>query len=108
MNCGNSSGRAIVRYLTETNKCSERRACRLVRLPRATARYRAKGRAGEAVLVERLQKIGGKYPRFGYRRAHALLTRRDGQKINHIIDAAGVGSAFIVCGSEKACRCSGA
>ncbi len=96
-----------MRYLAETKKCSERQACRLICLPRATARYVAKVCAGEAVLVERLKAIGIKHPRFGYRRAHALLARRSSsseQKINHIIDACGVGSASIVCGSAKACR----
>jgi len=75
-----------VRYLAETKKCSERQACRLICLPRATARYVAKVCAGEAVLVERLKAIGIKHPRFGYRRAHALLARRSSsseQKINH-------------------------
>ena len=74
-----------MRYLTETKKCSERRACRLVRLPRQTARYVAKRPDGEAGLVKRLQEIGAKHRRFGYRRAHALL-RREGQdfaRINH-------------------------
>ena len=65
----------MVRYLTETKKCSERRACRLVRLPRATLRYISKSSDGEAVLVERLKTIGQKHPRFGYRRVHALLKR---------------------------------
>lgn len=71
-----------MRYLTETRKCSERRACRLVCLPRQTARYIARKREGEAALVERLQEIGEKHRRFGYRRAHALV-RREGQKVNH-------------------------
>ena len=71
-----------MRYLTETKKCSERRACRLVCLPRQTARYLARKREGEAALVERLPEIGAKHGRFGYRRAHALV-RREGQKVNH-------------------------
>ena len=72
----------MVRYLTGTKKCSERKACRLVRLPRMTARYIAKKREGDAGLVERLKEIGAKHKRFGYRRAHALL-RRSGQVVNH-------------------------
>lgn len=57
----------------------------MVRLPRMTARYVAKSSEGEAklaMLAERLIVIGRKHPRFGYRRAHALLTRA-GQKVNH-------------------------
>lgn len=71
-----------MRYLTDKKRCSERRACRLVRLPRTTARYIAKRRDDEAGLAERLREIGSKYCRFGYRRAHALL-RRSGHKVNH-------------------------
>lgn len=72
----------MVRYLTETRKCSERRACRLVCLPRQTARYVARKRDDEAGLVERLREIGAKHRRFGYRRAHVLL-KRDGVAVNH-------------------------
>ena len=72
----------MVRYLVGQRNCSERKACRLVRLPRTTARYLAKKREGDAGLVERLKEIGAKHKRFGYRRAHALL-RRAGQRVNH-------------------------
>ena len=72
----------MIRYLVGQRNCSERKACRLVRLPRTTARYVAKKREGDAGLVERLKEIGAKHKRFGYRRAHALL-RRSGQLVNH-------------------------
>lgn len=71
-----------MRYLVGQRRCSERKACRLVRLPRMTARYVAKKREGDVGLVERLKAIGAKHKRFGYRRAHALL-RRAGQTVNH-------------------------
>lgn len=61
---------------------SERRACAVVGLPRATARYRARGRAEDGHLRRRLLTLAGERPRFGYRRLHALL-RREGVVVNH-------------------------
>jgi len=60
---------------------SERRACRLLEIVRATARYLPHP-TQEGPLLEELQQLKGRYPRFGIRRAHALL-RSDGQVINH-------------------------
>ena len=60
---------------------SERRACRLLEIARATARYLPHP-AQEGPLPEELKQLKGRYPRFGIRRAHALL-RSDGQVINH-------------------------
>lgn len=70
-----------MRYLVERRGCSQRRACRLVRLPRRTARYTAKVRVDEAELVKRLKEIAVKHRRFGYRRAWAML-RRDKVRVN--------------------------
>ena len=64
-----------MRHLVQQKNCSERRACRIVRLPRATVRYTAKPRTDTA-LVERLTQIANKHPRFGYRRAWASLRRQ--------------------------------
>ncbi len=61
---------------------SERRACRLVGIDRATARYRGRPRDGEAALRRRLHELAGEWPRFGYRRLHALR-RREGVVVNH-------------------------
>jgi putative transposase len=61
---------------------SERRACRLVGIDRATARYRARPRDDEAALRRRLLELAGERPRFGYRRLQALL-RREGVVVNH-------------------------
>jgi putative transposase len=61
---------------------SQRRACTLLQLDRASARYRGHPHKEDAALLERLHQIAQKWPRFGYRRAWALL-RRDGQKVNH-------------------------
>jgi putative transposase len=61
-------------------KVSERRSCQLVGISRHGVRY--KSRRCDSVLVEKLTAIAGEHPRYGYRRACALL-RRDGDKVNH-------------------------
>lgn len=55
---------------------SERHACRIAQIPRATHRYRAK-RVVQADLVSRLRALAYARPRFGYRRLFHLL-RREG------------------------------
>ena len=60
---------------------SERKACRLAKVSRSSARYRAHPQHDQP-LRQQLEQIKGKYPRFGLRRAHALL-RAGGQSINH-------------------------
>ena len=60
---------------------SERRACSLVGLNRATMRYRSQS-PQETELTERIKAIAYERRRFGYRRVHQLL-RREGIKVNH-------------------------
>ena len=60
---------------------SERRACRAIKQPRSTQRYRTRKRDDEAAIVERMHELVRRWPRFGYRRVHALL-RREGFRIN--------------------------
>jgi len=60
---------------------SERRSCQLVEITRTSARYRARPRA-VAELASQLRAIAQKHPRFGYRRAHAVIVRA-GQVVNH-------------------------
>ena len=60
---------------------SERRSCRLVPITRSSARYTLRPRRDEE-LVGQLRAIAEQYPRFGYRRAHALVVRA-GQEANH-------------------------
>lgn len=60
---------------------SERRSCHLVGITRSSARYRAQPVAATE-LSDELRAIASQHPRFGYRRAHALL-QRAGQSINH-------------------------
>lgn len=60
---------------------SARRSCHLVGITRSSARYRAQLPA-DTELSDELRAIAAKHPRFGYRRAHALM-RRSGSQINH-------------------------
>ncbi len=53
---------------------SERRACGLVQIHRASARYRKRCN-GDQPLRQRLRELAAERVRFGYRRLHALLRR---------------------------------
>jgi putative transposase len=59
---------------------SERRACRLVRLGRSSFRYCPRECRDEA-LRQRLRDLARQHPRYGYRRAWAVL-RREGWTVN--------------------------
>ncbi len=73
--------RAAVHRVRERFGLSERRACRLVGIGRATLRYERR-RGEDAHLRQRLHELAAERPRFGYRRLHALL-RREGVVVNH-------------------------
>jgi putative transposase len=73
--------RAAAGWLRERYAFSERRACRLVGIGRASARYRPV-RGDDAAVRARLRDLAAERPRFGYRRLHALL-RREGVVVNH-------------------------
>ena len=60
---------------------SQRRACRLLEVARATVRY-VPHPEQEGPLLGELQQLKGQYPRFGIRRAHALL-KSGGRFLNH-------------------------
>jgi putative transposase len=61
-------------------KVSERRSCQIVEISRFGFRYQS--RQQDDSLVEKLKEIAREHPRYGYRRACALL-RKSGDKINH-------------------------
>ncbi len=63
-------------HLEAAHGVSERRACQVIGIARSTKR-RPSGRVEEARLVRRVHEQTGRYPRFGYRKIHALL-RADG------------------------------
>jgi putative transposase len=60
---------------------SQRRACFLAGLNRSSFHYAARAR-NDAAVVEQLRAIAARHPRYGYRRAWALL-RREGNEANH-------------------------
>ena len=58
---------------------SERRACKTIDQPRSTQRYQPKKPEKDKALTTQLHQISRQHPRYGYRRAAALL-RQDGWK----------------------------
>jgi putative transposase len=72
--------RSAVRDAQERAGISERRACRLLGIERATFRY-VSTRGDEGELRERMKVLASQRRRFGYRRLHTLL-RREGKVVN--------------------------
>lgn len=60
---------------------SQRRACILVHISDSSLRYRSRPRDNQDLLAQ-LQTIARQHPRYGYRRAWAIV-RRAGQRVNH-------------------------
>ncbi len=60
---------------------SERRACRVVGQPRSTHRYAPERPAQDRALITRLLALARTHPRYGYRRAWAVL-RGEGWAVN--------------------------
>lgn len=73
--------RAAVHDLVSRGRCSERRACMLVRAARMTMRYRRRVRGDEPALRTRIRQLARKHPRYGLRRIFALL-RREAWRVN--------------------------
>ena len=73
--------RSLVHYLGEEWSLSERRACGLAQVCRATVRYRSRRTENESVR-QRLRELAALRKRFGYRRL-GLLLRREGVVMNH-------------------------
>jgi len=71
----------VVHYLGEEWAMSERHACGLADICRATVRYRPHGSEDGAVRA-RLLELAALRKRFGYRRL-GLLLRREGMVVNH-------------------------
>jgi transposase InsO family protein len=61
-------------YLQGKYPVSERRACRVLDLPRSTKR-RTPGSLEETTLVKRIHELSAEYPRFGYRKIFEKLIR---------------------------------
>ena len=73
--------RAVVEYFRVGFQVSERRACQVAGVPRATCRYQSQARDQTALRL-RLRDLAGARVRYGYRRLHILL-EREGWRINH-------------------------
>ena len=68
--------RKDVAFACERFQVSERRACKLMAVDRGSYRYEPKPDRN-AQLREALVSLARQKPRYGYRRLHALLVRRD-------------------------------
>lgn len=64
------------------HKMSERRACRLLSVPRSTVRYQVRGRADDETLVATVRDFAYRLPQYGYRHITARM-RRAGHHVNH-------------------------
>lgn len=73
--------RAAADYLAERYGISQRRACRVMGRSRSNLRYRRRPRSDEPALIREIQRLARRFPRYGYRRIHAMLVRR-GWSIN--------------------------
>ena len=74
--------RSAVRMLRCGFYVSERRACRVLKQPRATQRQSPVERADEEPLTRRIIELAAAFGRYGYRRIAALLNRED-WRVNH-------------------------
>jgi putative transposase len=68
--------RAAAGYLSEHYQVSQRRVCRVIGRSRSTLRYRETHRGDEPVLIREIQGLARRFPRYGYRRVHAMLIRK--------------------------------
>jgi transposase InsO family protein len=68
--------RAAADYLAERYGISQRRACRIMGRSRSNLRYRRRQRSDEPALIREIQRLARRFPRYGYRRIHAMLVRR--------------------------------
>lgn len=74
--------RELVEHVHDQLEVSERRACRVLKQPRATQRYELRSKLDEERLTARVVTLASEYGRYGYRRITALL-RQEGWRVNH-------------------------
>ena len=73
--------RAYAQEVVSQELCSQRQACRFLKLARSTFHYRGRPpTAAEEQLRQRLLALSAEHPRYGYRRIAALL-RREGWRV---------------------------
>jgi putative transposase len=68
--------RAAADYLDERYGISQRRISRVMGRSRSGLRYRRKRRTDEPALNKEIKRLARRHPRYGYRRAHAVLVRK--------------------------------
>jgi transposase InsO family protein len=68
--------RAAAAHLADHYEVSQRRICQVMGRSRSSIRYRGRPRTGEPALTKEIKRIARRFPRYGYRRVHAMLTRR--------------------------------
>jgi putative transposase len=68
--------RAAADYLGERYGASQRRICGVMGRSRSTVRYRRQPGTDEPALTREIKRLARRHPRFGYRRIHAMLSRR--------------------------------
>jgi putative transposase len=73
--------RELVQFLRVGFKVSERRACRVIPIPRSSQRYQSQAQ-DQSALKLRLRDLAQSRIRYGYRRLHVLL-EREGWHVNH-------------------------
>ncbi|WP_415671465.1 IS3 family transposase [Vibrio parahaemolyticus] len=74
--------RKAVKVIQKSTQLSERRACLLVGIQRASLRYQPQANREDDKLQARIKELALERRRFGYRRIHRLL-RREGFDVNH-------------------------
>ena len=73
--------RAYAQEVVGQELCTQRQACRFLKLARSTFNYRGRPpTAAEEQLRKRLMELSAEHPRYGYRRIAALL-RREGWRV---------------------------
>ncbi len=73
--------RELVQFLRVGFRVSERRACRVIPIARASQRYQRQAK-DQSALKLRLRDLAQSRVRYGYRRLHVLL-EREGWQVNH-------------------------
>ena len=68
--------RAAADYLGDEFGISQRRASRVMGRSRSSLRYRRRHPRDEPALTREIRRLARRFPRYGYRRIHAMLARR--------------------------------
>ncbi len=76
-----SQRRACAQHVIEKGMSSERRACRLAKVPRSSMGYRPQPNPERERLKKRIRTLASRHKRYGYRRIRALLERK-GERIS--------------------------